>query len=141
VSGIDQTARAVASACAEEMVVPRQKIVAIVDDDPGFLEAVGRLVRARGFEVRSLPSAEAFLGSAARREADCLLLDIQLGGMSGLDLRNQLAASGCAMPVIFMTALEEEGVRQQALDAGCVEYLRKPVPSHRLFAAIEKAIG
>ncbi len=119
---------------------PRQKIVAIVDDDAGFLEAIGRLVRARGFEARSLPSAEAFLGSAARREADCLLLDIQLGGMSGLDLRNQLAASGSAMPVIFMTGLEEEGIRQQALKAGCIDYLRKPFPAQLLFAAIEKAI-
>jgi len=120
---------------------PRQKIVAIVDDDAGFLEAIGRLVRARGFEVRSSPSGEAFLGSAARREADCLLLDIQLGGMSGLDLRNRLAASGSAMPVIFMTALEGEGIRQKALGAGCIECLRKPIPAQLLFAAIEKAIG
>jgi FixJ family two-component response regulator len=118
---------------------PRQKIVAIVDDDAGFLEAIGRLLRARGFEVRSLPSAEAFLGSAARREADCLVLDIQLKGMSGLDLRDQLAASGSAMPVIFITGLEEEDIRQQALEAGCIDYLRKPFPAELLFAAIEKA--
>jgi FixJ family two-component response regulator len=124
------------------MVAPRrQKIVAIVDDDAGFLAAIGRLVKARGFHVQSLPSAEAFLLSAARNDVDCLVLDIQLTGMSGLDLRIQLARSGSATPVIFMTALEGEGIRRQALEAGCIDYLRKPFSPRALFAAIEKAIG
>jgi FixJ family two-component response regulator len=125
-----------------DLLVPiRQKIVAVVDDDPGMLKAIGRLLAAHGFRVEASPSAEAFLASGASEYADCLLLDIQLGQMSGLELRRQLATSGCTIPVIFITAVEDENTRREALKAGCAGYLRKPFPSHLLFAAIEKALG
>jgi FixJ family two-component response regulator len=119
----------------------RQKMVAVVDDDPGMLKSIERLLSARGFRVDVSPSAEAFLASTTAREADCLVLDIQLEEMSGLELRRQLTKSGRTVPVIFITAFDDECTRQDALNAGCVDFLRKPFLSHLLFAAIEKAIG
>ncbi|SDR64285.1 Response regulator receiver domain-containing protein [Rhizobiales bacterium GAS113] len=119
----------------------RQKIVAVVDDDRSMLKAIERLLGARGFRVEVSLSAEAFLASGASEYADCLLLDIQLGQMSGLELRRQLAKCGCTIPVIFITAVDAESTRQEALKAGCAGFLRKPFPSHLLFAAIQKALG
>jgi FixJ family two-component response regulator len=119
----------------------RQKIVAVVDDDPGMLKAIERLLSASGFRVKASPSAEAFLASTASQDADCLVLDIQLDGISGLELRRLLTNSGCTVPVIFITAFDDERTRQEALKAGCVDFLRKPFPAHCLFAAIQKAVG
>ena len=71
----------------------------------------------------------------------CLVLDIHLGGMSGLDLQRRLKELGSQLPIVFVTAIDDEAVHQQAMDAGCVAYLRKPFPAHLLISAIEKAIG
>jgi FixJ family two-component response regulator len=117
----------------------RQKIVAVVDDDPSTLKAIYRLLNALGFQVETLASAEAFLASPAIREADCLLLDIHLGSMSGLELRRQLTTSGWTIPVIFMTAYDDEQTRSEALAAGCSAYLPKPFRAHVLVEAITKA--
>jgi FixJ family two-component response regulator len=119
----------------------RQKIVAVVDDDPGMLKSIERLLRARGYQVEVSPSAEVFLASPASREADCLVLDIQLEAMSGLELRREITKSGRTVPVIFITAFDDERTRQEALKAGCVDFLRKPFFARLLFAAVEKAIG
>ena len=119
----------------------RPKIVAVVDDDLGMLKAIERLLKAHGFQVEALSSAEAFLAGGASEHADCLLLDIHLGRMSGLELHRQLTNSGRALPVIFITAVDDEGTKQQALGAGCVDFLRKPFTSQVLFAAIQKALG
>ena len=117
------------------------KIVAVVDDDPDMLKALERLLTVRGFRVEALPSAEAFLARGVSQYADCLLLDIHLGHMSGFDLRRLLAISGCAIPIIFITAVDDESTREEALKAGCVDFLRKPFTSKLLFAAIQKAVG
>jgi FixJ family two-component response regulator len=118
----------------------RQRIVAVVDDDPSMLRAIERLLSARGFGVEASPSAEAFLASGASVHADCLLLDIHLGQMSGLELHRQLAIDGCTIPTIFITAIDDRSTRQEALKAGCVDFLQKPFTSQLLFAAIQKAI-
>jgi len=118
-----------------------QKIIAVVDDDPDMQKAIGRLLRASGFRSETFPSAEAFLYRDRTRKTDCLVLDIQLGGISGIDLRRRLTAAGCRLPIIFITALDNDLIRQTALDAGCVAYLRKPFPAHLLIGAIEKAVG
>jgi FixJ family two-component response regulator len=123
------------------LVPTKQKIVAVVEDDTSTLKAIKRLLSARGFQVETWLSAEAFLASGASRYANCLLLDINLGQMSGLELRGQLANSGCTAPIIFMTGNHDERTRQEALKAGCADFLRKPFPSHILFAAIARAIG
>jgi FixJ family two-component response regulator len=122
-------------------VPTKQKIVAVVDDDPSILKAIERLLSARGFQVETWLSAEAFLAGGASSYANCLLLDIHLSQMSGLELRRQLANSGCITPIIFMIGNDDERTRQEALKAGCADFLRKPFPSHLLLAVLAKTIG
>jgi FixJ family two-component response regulator len=119
----------------------RRKVVAVVDDDPAMLKAIERLLNAKGFDVEVFSSAEAFLDNAATSVAGCLVLDIHLDGMSGIELRRRLAASGSRLPVIFMTAVNEEATRKEAVAAGCIAYLRKPFPAHLLIEAIDKVDG
>jgi FixJ family two-component response regulator len=116
----------------------RQKIIAIVDDDSGTLDAIGLLLDAHGFGVRAFDSAEAFLERDAGDQVDCLVLDIHLGGVSGIDLQRRLVAAGSTLPVIFMTALDDAATRAHALRAGCVAYLQKPVHARQLMDAIHK---
>ena len=114
--------------------------VAVIDDDESLCRSVGRLLRAAGMEAVMYDSAEAFLEDSKRPQFDCLLLDIQLGGMSGIELNQELAASGSTTPVIFITAHDEPEVRVKALQTPCVAYLRKTEPAEAVLAAIRKAI-
>ena len=116
----------------------RRKLIVVVDDDPSMLKGVQRLLTARGFDTKGFPSAERFLASPARHGAACFLLDIHLDGMSGIELRRRLAAAGCTVPVIFMTAFDDEATRRQAVAVGCIAYLHKPFPAQLLFGAIDK---
>jgi FixJ family two-component response regulator len=122
-----------------DFVANAAKVIAI-DDDPGTLDAIGLLLDAHGFGVRSFGSAEAFLQHDAGDQVDCLLLDIHLGGLSGIGLRQRLEASGSSLPVIFMTGLDDAATREQALLVGCIAYLQKPVPSRELMDALHKAM-
>jgi len=119
----------------------QRKIVGIVDDDPGMLKGVGRLLGAHGFLTETYPSAEGFLEHAAASKVCCLVLDINLGGITGIELRGRLAAGGSTLPVIFMTAANSEIVEREAVEAGCVAFLRKPFSSRQLIGAIDKAVG
>jgi FixJ family two-component response regulator len=110
--------------------------IAVIEDDPSMLQGLIRLLSAHGFRVEKFTSAESFLDDVATCEAKCLIIDIHLGGISGIDLRRQLAASGSDLPVIFMTAIDSEATRQDALDAGCIAYLRKPFLAKLLIDAI-----
>ena len=121
-------------------MLKRQKIVAVVDDDPSMLRATRDLLDAQGFAVAVFESAEDFLDRGAAAQADCLLLDIHLGGMSGIELRRRLKIAGSTLPVIFMTALDDEDTRAQAHKAGCIAFLRKPYSARNLIEAIEKAV-
>jgi FixJ family two-component response regulator len=114
----------------------RMRTIAIVEDDPSMLQGLNRLLLAHGYRVVKFTSAESFLGDVTRCEAKCLLVDIHLGGMSGIDLKRRLASSGSDTPVIFMTAIDNEATRREAFDAGCVAYLRKPFLSKLLIDAI-----
>ena len=118
----------------------RRKIVAVVDDDPSMLNAAESLLDAQGFATMVFASAEEFLDRGAATQVDCLLLDIHLGGVSGIELRRRLKDSGSTLPVIFMTALDDEATREQALKAGCVAFLRKPFQARQLIEAIKKAV-
>jgi FixJ family two-component response regulator len=115
--------------------------VIVVDDNAGFLKGVARLLAHNGIESRTFASAEALLHSGGVPTATCLLLDIHLGGISGIELRRRLAASGSKCPVIFMTANDDEATRNQAANAGCIAYLRKPFARHVLLDAIAKAVA
>jgi FixJ family two-component response regulator len=112
------------------------RTIAVVEDNPSMLQGLNRLLSAHGFRVRPFASAEAFLATYVECEADCLLLDIQLGGISGIDLQRRLISLGSELPVIIMTAVDNEVTRQEAFDAGCVAYLKKPFLSKLLIDAI-----
>jgi len=114
--------------------------VAVIDDDESLCRSLGRLLRASGIQPVSYLSAEDFLADRKRPQFDCLVLDIQLGGMTGIELNQQLAASGSTNPVIFLTAHDEPNVRAQALRTPCAAYLRKTEPAETVLAAIRKAI-
>ena len=116
----------------------QRKLVVVVDDDPSMLKGVQRLLTAKGFDTAVFTSAEAFLDCPARHGAACFVLDIHLGGMSGIELRRRLAASGCTVPVIFMTAFDDEATRLEAVATGCIAYLHKPFPAHLFIGAIDK---
>ncbi len=117
-------------------------VVAIVDDDPGVLKGLKRVLDACNYATDAFDSGEAFLASDDAEDDDiaCIVLDIHLGGMSGIEVRRRLATRNSQVPVIFMTALDTDAVRKEALDAGCIDYLRKPFSAHELIASIQKAL-
>ena len=115
------------------------KMIGIVEDDASMLGATEALLDAHGFATLTFSSAEEFLTRGIASQFDCLVLDIHLGGMSGIELHDRLKALGRDCPVIFVTAIENDGVWRQALQTGCVACLRKPVPAGQLVEAIAKA--
>ena len=114
--------------------------VAVVDDDEGFASALERRFRLQGFEVSTYHSAEGFLAAPALPRPDCLVLDVQLGAMSGLDLQRRLGELGAREPIIFVTAYDSPAIRQEAEQGGCAAFFLKPVPTKLLLEAINKAI-
>ena len=120
------------------MATPR-KTVAVVDDDPSMLRATENLLDAHGFATVGFLSAEQFLARTPTLKIDFLLLDIDLGGISGIELHERLKTSGSSIPVIFMTAIDDVETLDRARRSGCVDCLRKPFPSYQLIAAIAKS--
>jgi FixJ family two-component response regulator len=121
------------------MSKPEQNIV-VVDDDASMRHAIERLLKAAGFHATTFSSAEALLQTDAALSAGCLVLDIHLPGLSGFELRQRLAESGHASPVIFITAHDRPTGREQAMQAGGVAYFTKPFSGRALLAAVTKAI-
>jgi FixJ family two-component response regulator len=115
-----------------------RSVVLVVDDDPGMLRAVERLLKAHGLDAAAFASAEDLIDRADFADAVCLVLDIHLNGMSGIELRRRLALSGVSLPVIFMTANDSEATRNAAVQAGCLAYLLKPFPAKQLMDAIPR---
>ncbi len=115
--------------------------VAVVDDDQSVCRSFGRLLRTAGFQPVSYASAEAFLEDTKCPHFDCLVLDIQLGGMSGVELSRRLKAVKDCTPVIFITAYDEPEMRLQAQATGCGGYFRKNAPGEEVLEAIRRAIG
>ncbi len=103
-------------------------------------KSIERLLRARNYQTVAFASAEEFLQSTAVDSAAGLVLDIHLGGMSGIDLRGRLVAAGSTLPVVFITAFDDETTRAKALAVGCVDYLQKPFDADRLIRALEEAM-
>ena len=114
----------------------RMHTIAVIEDDPSMLQGLNRLLSAHGFRVQRFTSAESFLDDIATCEAKCVVVDIHLGGISGIDLQRQLASSGRDLPVIFMTAIDNEATRREAVEVGCVAYLKKPFLAKLLIDAI-----
>lgn len=111
-------------------------VVAVVDDDESVRQAIKRLINSIGLNVKDFASAEDFLQSGEYSEAACLILDLRLPGMSGLELQIHLAAYNCQVPIIFVSAHGDERTRSQALEAGAVDFLQKPFREQALLRAI-----
>jgi FixJ family two-component response regulator len=101
-------------------------LISIVDDDDKVRAATESLVRSLGFKTHTFASAESFLQSTSPRETRCLILDVQMPNMGGIELQGRLTELGFKIPIIFITAYPDEAVRQRAMDAGAVAFLLKP---------------
>jgi FixJ family two-component response regulator len=126
---------------AKELRVPHTPVIAIVDDDESFLQATISFVRSLGYSAAAFPSADAFLNSNAVENTDCLITDLQMPGMSGIELQNYLLAQGNRVPVIFVTAFPETEARGDALRAGAVGFLGKPFGDENLISCLNKALA
>jgi FixJ family two-component response regulator len=115
-------------------------LVSVVDDDESVRRAVERLIRSFGFMVVVFASAEEFLASGHLRDTSCLILDVHLPRMNGLQLLAYLVQAGCLMPVIFITAYPDEKVRTQALQSGAACFLEKPFSDAALLNGIRRAL-
>jgi FixJ family two-component response regulator len=113
-------------------------LVAIIDDDESLRLALVGLVRSEGLDAKGFPSAEDFLGSGAA--VACVITDIQMPGMSGIDLKEALAARQCSVPVIMITARSEPGLEERARASGAACYLKKPFEASELLGCIAKAL-
>jgi FixJ family two-component response regulator len=112
--------------------------VAVVDDDPSLCRSLSRLLRAAGMHAITYESAEAFLADSKQPSFDCLVLDVQLGGMSGIDLGLWLTAEGGSSPIIFLTAFDDSETRARAKRAGGAAYFRKTDGGSGVLEAIRR---
>ena len=117
------------------------RVIAVVDDDESLRRSVGNFLRSAGFRVETFASAEDFLRSARREGTGCLVLDLQMTGMSGLDLLRHLAAANVRVPAVILTAHGDETMRQRCLGAGAVAFLDKPFHAEALLDAVQTALA
>ena len=115
-------------------------MIAIIDDDESVRLATESLIRSFGFKTTVFASAEAFLTSSTMPDTDCLITDVQMPNMSGIELFEALRARGTALPVIFITAFPEERVRRRAQDAGAVGFLAKPFDGDTMMGFVFEAL-
>lgn len=113
-------------------------LVFVVDDDVGILKGLKRLLKQHGFDSALFNSAEAFESCGDFDAAICIILDIQLSGVSGIEVRHRLIDAGVALPVIYITANDSESVRAAAVQSGCIAYLTKPFTAKSLIEPIER---
>ena len=122
------------------MASPSEFNVAVIDDDESFCRSVRRWLRAATFGAAVYPSAEEFLADPDNARFACLLVDVQLGGMSGLEMQRRLVAQGNRTPVIFVTAYDDPAAISEALEIGCVAFLRKTVGGARLLETLQSVL-
>jgi FixJ family two-component response regulator len=120
--------------------MPRNPLIAIVDDDDALRHSLDNLIRSVGFRAQGFSSAEAFLGSNQAHETACLILDVRMPGMNGLELQRQMVAASWQIPIIFITSHADDDARARALEAGAVAYLYKPCREEDLLHAIDAAL-
>lgn len=116
-------------------------VVVVVDDDEPLRKALASMLRASGFRIVTFGSAEEFLASFERRTASCLILDVRLPRMSGVELQRHMAEIGESIPIIFVTAHGDDNLRNMLLNSGASGFLAKPVRREALLAAIDAAIA
>ena len=115
-------------------------MIAVVDDDRSVREALENLINSVGFEVKLFASAEDFLDSDTSLQTDCAIVDVRLPGISGLELQQRLVADGQSIPVIIITAQGDDKTQEEAVAAGAIAFLKKPVKEEVLLAALESAL-
>jgi len=115
-------------------------VIAVVDDDPSVRRGLERLIRSVGWKAETFASAQEFLARSRTEAPSCLVLDLQLPGLSGLDLQKQMAAAGLETPIVFLTGHGDIPASVKAMKAGAVEFLTKPVDERDLLNAIQEAI-
>ena len=121
--------------------MPRKPLVAIVDDDESMRRATSNLLESAGFATATFPNAEAFLGSRRRRGVACLVTDMRMPGMTGLELHESLVASRNDIATVIMTAYPDETTRARAHKAGVVCFLAKPVAPEKLCECVRAALA
>ena len=121
------------------MSTPGNSYIAVIDDETSIRASFSRVLRLANFQPISYPSAEAFLSDDKRPQFDCLVLDVRLGGMSGLDLFRELVARKNHAPVIFITAFDDPEMRAEAEALGCAGFFRKNSPGAEIIEAIRRA--
>jgi FixJ family two-component response regulator len=117
-----------------------RKMVVVIEDDESYRVAVQRLLKSAGISAQSFGSAEDFLSSGQQHETGCLIADIRMPGMSGLDLQSKLNSNHCPIPTIFITAHGDEKMRLQAMRGGAVKFLAKPFDGETLLEAVRAAL-
>ena len=116
----------------------KQGLVFVVDDDVGILKGLKRLLKQHGFDSALFDSAEAFENCGDFDAAICIILDVQLNGVSGIEVRCRLVDAGISLPVIYITANDSEAIRAAAVESGCIAYLTKPFSAKSLIEPIER---
>jgi FixJ family two-component response regulator len=117
-----------------------KNLISVVDDDESVRRTTKLLIESLGFRAVAFESAESFLRSGQLQDNSCLIVDIQMPGMNGLQLQSHLAAAGCGIPIIFITAYENEESRQRAMQAGAAAFLGKPFGDEQLLQTIRSAL-
>ena len=120
--------------------VAEAPVISIIDDDPSVRTATGRLLRSMGFSVYAFASAKEFLSSPQLGETSCVIADVEMPGMSGLELQERLIAHDHGKSIIFITAFPQERARERAMKAGAVDFLSKPFDQARLLECVERAL-
>ena len=115
--------------------------ISIVDDDESIRRATRGLLRSVGYDVETFASAELFLESGALTETDCLILDVRMPGIDGLELQRRLNDAQSQVPIIFVTAHDDKSYRMTAMDAGAANFFHKPFEADAFVAAIQEALG
>jgi FixJ family two-component response regulator len=115
-------------------------MISIVDDDEAVREATKGLVRSLGYHVSTFSSADEFLKSERVHDTSCLITDLQMPGLSGIELQDRLIAAGHRMPIIFITAYPDELVRERAMKAGAVGFMSKPYSDDHLIGCLDRAL-
>jgi FixJ family two-component response regulator len=116
-------------------------LISIVDDDDSLRRSLGNLLRSLGFRVQEFASAQAFIAAQNARETACLILDVRMPGMTGLDLQRHIAASGWRVPIVFITSHADDDARTRALADGAVAFLSKPCREKEILDAINAALS
>ena len=118
-----------------------QPVVAVIESDLGIRTAIDALLRAYGFRVEIYETAQKFLETVKGGEPSCIVMDVQLSDLSGIELAQRLLASGLKLPIVFLNGSKEQGWRRQALEVGCVAFVERPFSARVLIDAVFSAAG